>query len=50
MSTDLLVHSKWNKGELKYYDESESEFDNMAKNGFSWIWDSGKIRLIYKKE
>lgn len=44
------IKEKFNKGELKYYDESESEFDNMAKNGFSWIWDSGKIRLIYKGE
>lgn len=44
------IKEKFNKGELKYYDDSESEFDNMAKNGLSWIWDSGKIRLIYKGE
>ena len=42
------IKEKFNKGELKYYNDSDSEFDNMAKNGFSWIWDSGKIRLKYK--
>jgi hypothetical protein len=42
------IKEKFNKGELKYYSDFDSEFDNMAKNGFSWIWDSGKIRLKYK--
>ena len=41
------IKEKFNKGELKYYNDSDSEFDNMAKNGFSWIWDSGKIKLKY---
>lgn len=43
------IKEKFNKGELKYYNDSDSEFDNMAKNGISWIWDSGKIRLKYTK-
>jgi len=45
-----FIKEKFNKGELRHYDELESEFDNMAKNGFNWIWDSGKIRLRYKSE
>ena len=36
-------------GELKYFNESETEFENMAKNGINWIWDCGKIRLKIKK-
>lgn len=35
-------------GELKYFNENETEFENMSKNGINWIWDSGKIRLKYK--
>ena len=42
------IKEKFNKGKLKYYSDSDSEFDNMAKNGISWIWDSGKIKLKYK--
>lgn len=34
--------------EIKYYNEDESEFDNMIKNGYRIYYDCGNLAFILK--
>lgn len=42
------IERKVRNGELSYFNRNDTEQDNMAKNGYTWIWDCGKIRMRYK--
>lgn len=42
------IQTKYKNGELHYWNENETEFQNMEKNGYYKIYDCGTVKVVYK--
>ena len=43
------IKNKYEKGELSYWNENETEEINMYKNQFGRLYDCGTIKVVYEK-